>query len=92
MAAHPLRLPTEQECERFHIDGAVALKGVYQEDWVDLLRNGVERAMQTEGPYTRRIQDEGDPAFFTITWHRTVCRRYAGSSSRVRPRNCRPPS
>ena len=65
MAAHPLRLPTDEECERFRIDGAVALKGVYQEDWVDLLRQGVERAMQTKGPYTRRIQDEGDPAFFT---------------------------
>ena len=65
MAAHPLRLPTEQECERFRLDGAVALKGVYQEDWVDLLRQGVERAMETTGPYTRRIQDEGDPAFFT---------------------------
>ena len=65
MAAHPSRLPTEGERESFCLDGAVALRGVYQEDWVDLLRRGVERAMQTTGPYTRHIEDPGDPAFFT---------------------------
>ena len=65
MAAHPRRLPTGSERERFWTDGAVPLRGVYQVDWVDLLREGVEQAMLTEGRYARRIQEAGEPVFFT---------------------------
>jgi len=72
MPAHPKRLPTEAEIEAFEADGAVALKGVYQDEWVDLLRDGVDVAMRTEDRYTRRIQDTGEPDFFTdyIAWKR----------------------
>ncbi len=65
MAASPPRLPTDRECERFWSDGAVALRGVYQDEWVDLLRRGVDRAMASEGRYSRRIQGEDEPVFFT---------------------------
>ena len=65
MAAHPRRLPTSSERERFWTDGAVPLRGVYQADWVDLLCEGVEQAMLTEGRYARRIQEAGEPVFFT---------------------------
>ena len=65
MPVHPARLPTEDEILAFEQDGAVALKGVYQDDWVEVLRQGVDEAMATSDRYTRRIQDEGEPEFFT---------------------------
>lgn len=65
MPVHPARLPTEDEIATFERDGAVALKGVYQPEWVDLLRDGVDEAMRTSDRYARRIQDEGEADFFT---------------------------
>ncbi len=65
MAIHPARLPSREEIAAFEADGAVALKGVYQPEWVELLREGVDEAMRTCDRYARRIQDEGEPDFFT---------------------------
>lgn len=72
MPDRPLRLPDEQEIATFEADGVVALKGVYQDDWVEVLRQGVDEAMTTSDRYTRRIQDAGEPDFFTdyIAWKR----------------------
>ena len=72
MAAHPARNVTADEIATFERDGAVALKGVYQPEWIDLLREGVDVAMATSDRYSRRIQGEGEPVFFTdyIAWKR----------------------
>ena len=72
MAAHPARNVTADEIATFERDGAVALKGVYQPEWIDLLRDGVDVAMATSDRYSRRIQGEGEPVFFTdyIAWKR----------------------
>ena len=51
MAAHPARQPTEAEIRQFEEDGAVALKGVYQPRWIELLRAGVDVAMATSDRY-----------------------------------------
>lgn len=65
MPARPARLPTEREIAAYEADGAVALRGVYRNEWIDLLRRGVDEAMRTSDRYSRRIQDEGEPEFFT---------------------------
>ena len=72
MPAHPVRLPTEDEIATFEADGVVALKGVYQGEWIDLLRDGVDGAMSTSDRYSRRIENKGEAPFFTdyITWKR----------------------
>lgn len=72
MPAHPMRLPNEDEIATFEADGVVALKGVYQSEWIDLLREGVDGAMATSDRYSRRIENKGEAPFFTdyITWKR----------------------
>jgi ectoine hydroxylase-related dioxygenase (phytanoyl-CoA dioxygenase family) len=46
MGNKPLRQITEEEIEAFHRDGAVLLKEVLSEEWVDLLRAGVDEAIE----------------------------------------------
>lgn len=65
MPARPVRLPDEAEIARYEADGACVLRGVYGREWVALLRDGVAQAMASCGRYSRRIQDKGDPVFFT---------------------------
>jgi ectoine hydroxylase-related dioxygenase (phytanoyl-CoA dioxygenase family) len=40
----PQRIPTTEEIETFHRDGAVLLKQVLPEKWIDLLAQGLEQA------------------------------------------------
>ncbi len=72
MPDRPVRLPEEHEIQTLEADGVVALKGVYQDNWVETLREGVDEAMATSDRYTRRIQEAGEPDFFTdyIAWRR----------------------
>lgn len=72
MPAHPARLPTEAEIRTYEEDGVVALRGVYQPEWIELLRAGVDVAMSTSDRYSRRIENAGEAPFFTdyITWTR----------------------
>ena len=49
--------------ERFQRDGVVHLTGAFT-DWLDPLRAGVERNMQTPGPYTREYEPEGSKGYF----------------------------
>jgi hypothetical protein len=46
MAHRPNREITEQEIEAFHRDGAVLLKDVLSKDWVDLVREGTDEAIE----------------------------------------------
>ena len=49
--------------ERFRRDGVVHLQGVFA-GWVDVLRAGVERNMQSPGPYTKEYEPEGSKGYF----------------------------
>ena len=49
--------------ERFRRDGVVHLQGVFA-GWVDALRAGVERNMQSPGPYTKEYEPEGSKGYF----------------------------
>jgi ectoine hydroxylase-related dioxygenase (phytanoyl-CoA dioxygenase family) len=44
MAAKPIRAVTEEEIDAFHRDGAALIKGVLADDWVALIRDGLEYA------------------------------------------------
>ena len=46
MRAKPLRAVTQEESEAFHRDGAIVLKGVLPEEWVDVAREGLEQAIE----------------------------------------------
>ena len=48
---------------QFARDGVVRLEGVFA-DWVDILRDGVERNMQSPGPYTKEYEPEGSKGYF----------------------------
>ena len=64
MPAHPIRDVTEDEIRAFEADGCVAVRGVYQPDWIELLKEGVAEAMRTKGFYSRRMEEAG-AVFFT---------------------------
>jgi ectoine hydroxylase-related dioxygenase (phytanoyl-CoA dioxygenase family) len=45
MRAKPLRPVTHEEIEAFHRDGAVLIRGVLGQEWVDLAREGLDSAI-----------------------------------------------
>ncbi len=65
MPARPARQIDASEIATYERDGAVLLKGIYQNEWIDLLRNGVDEAMHTSGRYSRHLEHDGEPVFFT---------------------------
>jgi ectoine hydroxylase-related dioxygenase (phytanoyl-CoA dioxygenase family) len=54
----------DAEIEAYRRDGAVALRGVFSRDWIELLARGVERNMAEPGPYAKRYTPEGRPGLF----------------------------
>ena len=46
MGAKPLRQVTPEEVEAFHRDGAVLVKGMLAQEWIDLLREGLDAAIE----------------------------------------------
>ena len=53
----------DDAAERFRRDGVLHLHGIFS-DWVDVLRAGVERNMQSPGPYTKEYEPEGSKGYF----------------------------
>jgi ectoine hydroxylase-related dioxygenase (phytanoyl-CoA dioxygenase family) len=45
-------------------DGAVCLRGIFDQHWIDLLRAGVERNLREPGRYAKRYTPEGQPGMF----------------------------
>ena len=54
---------TEEACTAYAEDGAVCLRGAF-DDWIDLLRAGVERNHDEPGPYFSENVVDGDPGRF----------------------------
>ncbi len=61
--AHAATLPTEADAERFAINGAILLKGLFK-DWVEPLREGVDALMKSPSPLERSYHPTGDAAPF----------------------------
>lgn len=67
-------LPTEDEVALFQADGAVVLRGLFDE-WVDTLRQGVDAVMAAPSPLERsyRPQEGGAPFFQDFcNWQRVA--------------------
>ena len=54
---------TQAQVDDFEKDGVVVLRGVFS-DWVDTLRDGVEKNMRDPGPFGREYNQPGDPGRF----------------------------
>ena len=50
--------------EDFKGDGAVVLRGVFSEDWIDKLRRGLDHNIETPGAYTRGYSEGDGPGNF----------------------------
>jgi ectoine hydroxylase-related dioxygenase (phytanoyl-CoA dioxygenase family) len=58
--------------DEFQTDGAVLIKGLF-DDWVDLIREGIEKNLAEPGPYAAENLKGGEPGRFFddyCNWHR----------------------
>lgn len=53
----------QQKIEAFHSDGAVFIKGLFR-DWVDTLREGIEKNIAAPGPFASENLREGEAGRF----------------------------
>ena len=84
MNREPLKPITDAEVAAFARDGAVALRGVFDADWIALLAEGVEQNLAAPGPYVRHYTKEGESGRFVgdyCNWQRIAAyRRFAFES------------
>ena len=59
------KLVTDDEARALREDGAVALRGVFDSAWIEILRGGVDDAMADPGPFSKDYAPEGEGRFFT---------------------------
>ena len=59
------RLVSEKDIETFHADGAVRLRGVLSQDWLDVLTDGFEQAVAAPGQFSKSYGPEGAPRYYT---------------------------
>lgn len=55
---------TERDVETYERDGVVCLRGVFDQHWIDLLGEGVEKDIRAPGPLHTLQQTGADPGFF----------------------------
>lgn len=56
---------TDAQASAWRDDGVIALRGVFSNDWLALLRDGVEAAMAEPSDVSREYAEEGKGRFFT---------------------------
>ena len=59
-----LRPVTDEERETYERDGAAILKGIIPAEWVEYMRDAVDRLLARSDPSSQNYADEGDPRFF----------------------------
>lgn len=59
-----VRRVTEEERLAYERDGAVVLKGIVPFEWVDYMREAVNRLLERSDPSSQNYADEGEPRFF----------------------------
>ena len=67
-AAGLVRSVTEEERAAYQTDGCTILRGIIPIEWVDFLRDGVDRLMARSDPSSQNYADEGEPRFFGQSW------------------------
>ncbi|MCP4302781.1 MAG: phytanoyl-CoA dioxygenase, partial [Gammaproteobacteria bacterium] len=58
-----MSLLTQQQIDEFKRDGVLVLRGVFN-DWIELLRTGVDTNMHEPGPFGREYLDDGQAGRF----------------------------
>ena len=67
MAGLPMTgLPTDEEVARYRADGALCLRGAFDRDWIERLREAVDADMAAPGPMVRRNTPAGAPGLFFV--------------------------
>ena len=56
---------TDEQAAAWRKDGVLALRGVFSEDWLALLRDGVDEAMSTPSDVSKDYAKDGKGRFFT---------------------------
>lgn len=59
-----VRPVTDDERESYARDGAAILKGIIPVEWVDYMRDAVDRMLERSDPSSQDYADEGDKRFF----------------------------
>lgn len=59
------RLVSEEDVETFHAEGAVRLRSVLSQDWLDVLTDGFEQALAAPGQFSKSYGPEGAPRYYT---------------------------
>jgi ectoine hydroxylase-related dioxygenase (phytanoyl-CoA dioxygenase family) len=59
-----LRPVTDEEREAYEKDGAAILKGIIPAEWVEYMRDAVDRLLARSEPSSQNYADEGKPRFF----------------------------
>ena len=84
MNNEPLRPITDDEVARFWDDGAIALSGLYDHDWVVRMRDAVEENLANPGPYSREYVKDGEKGRFLgdigVWWIKPELRAYVMES------------
>jgi ectoine hydroxylase-related dioxygenase (phytanoyl-CoA dioxygenase family) len=64
---HPLRAIAEDEIRRYEEDGFLLVKGLFDLDWVEAMREAVDEVLARPGPQSMEIAgDDGTPGRFTF--------------------------
>jgi ectoine hydroxylase-related dioxygenase (phytanoyl-CoA dioxygenase family) len=64
MNANQVDKISDDDVQRFQRDGAVCLRGVFDEHWVNRVAAGVERNLAEPSPYAKFYTPKGSPGFF----------------------------
>lgn len=80
MNTEPLRPITDAEVAQFWEDGALAVSGLYDAEWIDLMRDAVEENLAHPGPQSREYVKAGDGGRFLgdigVWWIKPDLKRY----------------
>ncbi len=84
MNAEPLRPITDDEVAQFWTDGAIAVSGLYDDDWIAHMRDAVEENLANPGPQSREYAKPGDGGRFLgdigVWWIKPGLKRYVFES------------
>ena len=63
-----LRPVSDEEKAAYARDGAAIVKGILPLDWIDFMREAVQRILDLSDPSSQNYADEGQPRFFSQTF------------------------
>jgi hypothetical protein len=70
--SHPtsglVRPVSDDERRAYQVDGVALLSGIMPTDWLDYLRDGVDRLMARSDSSSQNYADDGEPRFFGQSW------------------------